>query len=86
MKRGAVTGARRAAALHAVFHEALPADLFSVRARVLLGQAAKRDAASYLSGLLIGTDVRIGLTEPAAAKVSIMGDPTPVIFVTSTKR
>jgi 2-dehydro-3-deoxygalactonokinase len=71
----AVNTAFKAAALHAVFHEALPADLFSVRARVLLGQAEKGDAASYLSGLLIGTDVRIGLTEPAAAQISIMGRP-----------
>ena len=34
--------------------ELLPAELFSVRARVLLGQAKKEDAASYASGLLIG--------------------------------
>ena len=47
--------------------EALPADLFAVRARVLLGQAKKEDAASYASGLLIGTDVRIGLAMPDAA-------------------
>ncbi|MEO8455318.1 MAG: 2-dehydro-3-deoxygalactonokinase [Sphingomicrobium sp.] len=63
------------AAHHAVFHEALPADLFSVRARVLLGQAKKEDAASYLSGLLIGADVRIGLTLPTGARVVVMGRP-----------
>jgi 2-dehydro-3-deoxygalactonokinase len=63
------------AARHAVFHEALPADLFSVRARVLLGQAKKEDTASYLSGLLIGTDVRIGLTLPTGAQVVVMGRP-----------
>jgi 2-dehydro-3-deoxygalactonokinase len=63
------------AAHYAVFHEALPADLFSVRARVLLGQAKKEDAASYLSGLLIGTDVRIGLTLPTGAVVVVMGRP-----------
>ena len=63
------------AARHAVFHEALPAELFSVRARVLLGQAKKEDAASYLSGLLIGTDVRIGLTLPTGARVVAMGRP-----------
>ena len=45
-----------------ICNEALPAELFSVRARVLLGQAKKEDAASYASGLLIGTDVRIGLS------------------------
>jgi 2-dehydro-3-deoxygalactonokinase len=39
----------------------LTAELFSVRARVLLGKAAREEAASYVSGLLIGTDLRIGL-------------------------
>jgi 2-dehydro-3-deoxygalactonokinase len=63
----------RSAARHAVFHEALPAELFSVRASVLLGQMKKQDAASYTSGLLIGTDVRIGLSVPTGAAVVIMG-------------
>ena len=40
------------AARCAIDNEALPAELFSVRARVLLGQAKKEDAASYASGLL----------------------------------
>jgi 2-dehydro-3-deoxygalactonokinase len=56
-------------------HETLPADLFGVRAQVLLGQAKKEDAASYASGLLIGTDVRIGLTKPYGAEVTIIGRP-----------
>lgn len=53
----------------------LPAELFTVRAKVLLGQAKKDDAASFTSGLLIGTDVRIGLSEPLAAQVVVMGRP-----------
>lgn len=53
----------------------LPADLFAVRARVLLGQAKKDDAASYASGLLIGADVRIGLTVPTGAQISVIGRP-----------
>jgi 2-dehydro-3-deoxygalactonokinase len=53
----------------------LPADLFSVRANVLLGKARKEDAASFTSGLLIGTDVRIGLSEPLASEVAVMGRP-----------
>ena len=65
----------RGAARYAIFHEALPSELFSVRARVLLGQGKKEDAASYASGLLIGTDVRIGLSVPTAAKVLVMGRP-----------
>lgn len=64
-----------AAARYAIYNEVLPAELFSVRARVLLGQAKKEDAASYTSGLLIGTDVRIGLSYPTAAEVAVIGRP-----------
>jgi 2-dehydro-3-deoxygalactonokinase len=53
----------------------LPAQLFGVRASVLLGQAKKEDAASYTSGLLIGTDVGIGMSWPYSARVTIMGRP-----------
>ena len=63
------------AAKHAIYNEALPADLFAVRARVLLGQAKKEDAPSWTSGLLIGSDVRIGLTEPDGAQIHVMGRP-----------
>jgi 2-dehydro-3-deoxygalactonokinase len=63
------------AARHAIFNEALPAELFSVRARVLLGQAKKEDAGSYTSGLLIGTDVRIGLSLPTSAQITVIGRP-----------
>lgn len=63
------------AARHAIDHDALPADLFSVRARVLLGQAKKEDAASFASGLLIGSDVRIGLSIPTGAQIAVIGRP-----------
>jgi len=59
----------------ALEREMLPADLFGVRAEVLLGQANKDDAPSFTSGLLIGTDVRIGLTWPASAQITVMGRP-----------
>jgi 2-dehydro-3-deoxygalactonokinase len=65
----------RAAARYAIDHEALPAELFSVRARVLLGQAREEDAASWTSGFLIGTDVRIGLSSFAGAQAVVMGKP-----------
>lgn len=65
----------KGAARYAIYHEALPADLFAVRARVLLGQARKEDAASYTSGLLIGSDVRIGLAQPAGAQIHVVGRP-----------
>ena len=60
---------------HAMEREMLPADLFGVRAAVLLGQANKDDASSRVSGLLIGTDVRIGLTWPAGARIGVIGRP-----------
>jgi len=53
----------------------LPAQLFGVRASVLLKQTKEEDAASLVSGLLIGTDVRIGMSFPFAARVVIMGRP-----------
>jgi len=56
-------------------HAKVTAELFSVRARVLLGQAEAGEAASYTSGLLIGTDVRIGLSHMADGKVVVMGRP-----------
>ena len=65
----------RSAACHAIYNEALPAELFSVRAGVLLGQARKEDAASHTSGLLIGADVRIGLSHPSAAEIGVIGRP-----------
>lgn len=71
----AVNDAYRSGARQGIFTEALPAELFAVRARVLLGKARREDAASYLSGLLIGTDVRVGLSEPLAATVVVMGRP-----------
>jgi len=53
----------------------LQAELFAVRARVLLGAVARESAASYTSGLLIGGDVRIGLRDGAPDAVVVMGRP-----------
>jgi 2-dehydro-3-deoxygalactonokinase len=55
--------------------ECLPAELFKIRARVLLGEAKADDAASFGSGLLIGTDVRAGLREGDDGEVVVMGRP-----------
>jgi 2-dehydro-3-deoxygalactonokinase len=56
-------------------HDGLTAELFSVRARVLLDQARREDAASYTSGLLIGADLRVGLRAQPEAEVIVMGRP-----------
>ena len=53
----------------------LNAELFSVRARVLLGKAQAADMASYASGLLIGTDLRIGLRFSGESEIVVMARP-----------
>jgi 2-dehydro-3-deoxygalactonokinase len=56
-------------------NDCLTAELFKIRARVLLGDAEAKDAASFGSGLLIGTDVRTGLGEGEDTDVFVMGRP-----------
>lgn len=53
----------------------LTAELFSVRARVLLGKAPRENAASYTSGLLIGSDIRTGIRAAPEGEVVVMGRP-----------
>jgi len=53
----------------------LSAALFTARARVLLGHARAEAAASYVSGLLIGADVRAGLGRLRADVVPVIGAP-----------
>ena len=60
---------------YALEHFDLTAELFAVRARVVLGRAAASHAASYVSGLLIGTDVRTGLGRLRADVVPVLGAP-----------
>ena len=60
---------------HGLAHPDLTAELFQVRARVLLGEAARDDAASYVSGLLIGTDLRVGLGRQRHDHVHVVGRP-----------
>lgn len=56
---------------------ALTADIFTVRARVLLGSLAEEDVASFVSGLLIGADLRSGLSRmPEQSEVIVMGSGT----------
>jgi 2-dehydro-3-deoxygalactonokinase len=58
---------------HGHGHDDLTAELFSVRARVLLGKARREDAAPYASGLLIGYDLKIGLQ--GTSDVAVIGRP-----------
>ncbi|MGI4879412.1 MAG: 2-dehydro-3-deoxygalactonokinase, partial [Janthinobacterium lividum] len=60
---------------HALANADLTAELFAVRARVILGKAEAVHAASYVSGLLIGSDVKIGLGRLRADVVPVLGSP-----------
>ncbi len=60
---------------HGLEYGDLTAALFTARARVLLGQAQAEHAASYVSGLLIGADVRAGLGRLRADVVPVIGTP-----------
>jgi 2-dehydro-3-deoxygalactonokinase len=62
-------GLDRAAAPGHLLHH-----LFGVRSLGLLGHLADGDSAAYLSGLLIGTEVRAAMPRPAA--VTLLGAPT----------
>lgn len=53
----------------------ITAELFEARARVLLGHLDPSDGASFVSGLLIGEDVRVGLSGQSDSHVVIMGRP-----------
>jgi 2-dehydro-3-deoxygalactonokinase len=64
-----------AGVVHGLSHEDLTAELFSVRARVLLGAAERGDAAAYCSGLLIGTDLTTGLRDAGESEIAVMGRP-----------
>ena len=62
---------------HALVRDDLLSELFAVRARVLLGMAERGDAPSYVSGLLCGADIRVGLSDwPDAAQVHVVGRPS----------
>ena len=54
---------------------AADAELFSARARVLLGLSAPADAASFVSGILIGCNLRTGLAAAGEGSVAVLGQP-----------
>jgi 2-dehydro-3-deoxygalactonokinase len=60
---------------HGLDHDDLTAELFSVRARTLLGKSARQEAACYASGLLIGADLRFGLLFVGKGEIMVMGRP-----------
>ena len=54
----------------------LAASLFGIRAASVLGERADADAASFASGVLIGSDVAARLAETSFGRVHILADPT----------
>jgi 2-dehydro-3-deoxygalactonokinase len=65
----------RAGAARGLAGDALGAELFSVRASVLLGKSCKQDAADFTSGLLIGADIAFGLQQGVGDEIFVMGSP-----------
>jgi 2-dehydro-3-deoxygalactonokinase len=53
----------------------ITSELFEARARFLLGRLDKGDGASFVSGLLIGEDVRVAVNENSDKQVIVMGRP-----------
>ena len=51
----------------------LTAELFAIRARVLLGAAPSEGAAAYASGLLIGADLAAGLAGARDTRIHVVG-------------
>jgi 2-dehydro-3-deoxygalactonokinase len=60
---------------HGLERDDLTAELFSVRARTLLGKARREEAGAYVSGLLIGADLKVGLPLAGDGEVVAMGRP-----------
>ena len=60
---------------HGLAHDDLTAELFSVRARTLLGKARRDEAACYSSGLLIGADLKFGLGFAGEGEGAVIGRP-----------
>lgn len=54
----------------------LLADLFSIRARTLLGTLAAEDVSSFGSGLLVGSDVAVGIDFVGEGAVALIGEPS----------
>lgn len=67
-------------------NSSLTSELFRIRARVLLGQADPRDAPSFGSGLLIGTDLRAGLREGDDVQIVVMGRPELTLLYSEAVR
>ena len=68
-------GAFDAGARYGLANDDVLAELFAIRARVLLGAADREDAADYVSGLLIGSDARVGLRMGEEEEIVVVGRP-----------
>ncbi len=60
---------------HGLDRDDLTAELFSVRARILLGKAPREQASAYVSGLLIGADLKAGLPLAGDGEIVAIGRP-----------
>ena len=71
---------------HGLDRDDLIAELFSVRARTLLGKGRREEASAYVSGLLIGSDLKIGLRLAGEGELVAMGRPTTRLFWRAGRR
>lgn len=55
--------------------DVLTAEIFSVRARALVGGLSPEDSAAFASGILIGADVASGIGSLSEPQVFVMGSP-----------
>ena len=64
------TGVRRSADPGGLLHH-----IFGARSLVLAGRLAETEAAAYLSGILIGHEVRAALAQAGGSVVQVIGAP-----------
>jgi 2-dehydro-3-deoxygalactonokinase len=74
-------GTFEAGVRHALDHDDLLASLFSVRAKSLLGLLAPEEAVSFISGLLVGSDTKIGLDDAdPEVSITLIGDSNLMVL------
>ena len=64
----------------------LTSEIFSVRARALLGRLSPEDTAPFASGLLIGADVGSAIESPADEPIYVVGSPSLTVLYAAALR
>jgi 2-dehydro-3-deoxygalactonokinase len=81
MQAEAVIGdAFRRGVRHALAYDDLISELFAARGRVMVGRDDATGVASFVSGLLIGTDVKLGLESALPGAITVVASPSLAAF------